>query len=220
MEEKDTSNTQATNPPEIGQLTESLTDGSNTAQAEDDDSMYDPQNWKKSQNFADDAGAKAILTVRVDKPGKHLFFRVHPDELYRTPACILDLKDQNEKYLVALLLIRSLVEHGIKVDNVMLYTCIDRSGNVFLWPTKLPSDGRSDNWQTSARNIALLAMKQWVRLKSNLSNGCYEAYIAAGDLSEPEWPDDDLKSLMKAAFRDPSIKTIDHDVLKRLRGEN
>ena len=62
-------------------------------------------------------------------------------------------------------------------------------------------------------------MGKWVRVAANMSLGAYEVYEASANLPDPEWPDKSFAELLQVAFRDKHIATLDHPVLKRLRGE-
>ena len=66
---------------------------------------------------------------------------------------------------------------------------------------------------------AQLATKQWVRVAANLSLGAYDVFEATGDFPEPEWPNISFKELLQIAFRDTYIQSLDHPVIRRLRGE-
>jgi hypothetical protein len=97
---------------------------------------------------------------------------------------------------------------------------MNRQGVLFLWPIRLPgADGRLDDWSRSAMEAALHAQAKWVRVQANMSLGAYEIYEAAGQWAAPEWPDMPFNQLLKIAFRDKYIDTVDHPILKRLRGE-
>ena len=62
-------------------------------------------------------------------------------------------------------------------------------------------------------------MSHWVRMSANMSAGAYDVFEAAGSLNEPEWPDVGFKELMEIAFPlERRIDSLDHDVVKRLRG--
>jgi hypothetical protein len=88
-----------------------------------------------------------------------------------------------------------------------------------LWPVKLPGvDGKHNEWHRSAAEAAERAMERWVRIIANLSLGAYEMFEATGDLSEPEWPDLPFADILKIAFRDRIVDTVDHPVVARLRG--
>ena len=61
-------------------------------------------------------------------------------------------------------------------------------------------------------------MTQWVRVKANMALGAYEMSVAESVMTEPMWPDASYQELIKLGFRDRLITTMDHPVIKRLRG--
>jgi hypothetical protein len=63
-----------------------------------------------------------------------------------------------------------------------------------------------------------MAMTHWVRVKANTNLGAYEIFKAQAEFGEPEWPDLSFWELIKIAFRDHLIDSLDHPVVKRLRG--
>ena len=60
----------------------------------------------------------------------------------------------------------------------------------------------------------------WVRVVANQGVGGYEIISAAGDLAPPAWPAMSFVDLLEIALRDRLIDTLDHPILKRLRGES
>ena len=171
-----------------------------------------------SQDFADKVGVKkALITVPVRKPDRQWFIRVHPDESSRLETAVLVLKEERETYLVDPDLWPEIP--GELVRHV-LFTAVNRQGVVFLWSVRLPGDdGRGNAWNRSALEAADLATKVWVRVAANMSLGAYEVFQATAELPEPEWPEQDFQSLLKIAFKDHYIQSLDHPVIRRLRGE-
>ena len=101
----------------------------------------------------------------------------------------------------------------------VLFTVIDRYGNLSLWPVRISGeDGRIDNWNRSAYEAALLAQNHWIRLSSNMSKGAYDVYMAQSEIPEPEWPEMSLDEILEVAFKDKIIQTPDHPVIQRLQG--
>jgi hypothetical protein len=182
------------------------------------DPFADLGKLRLSQDFAATLGVKKLLTtVPVRKPSGQEFIRVHPGETYRLPTTVLELKDEREMYLVARELWGELPG---ELKPVALYTTVNRQGVVFLWPVRLPSeDGRIDEWNRSALEAAERAAQRWVRVKANMSLGAYEIFEATGNLPEPKWPDCDFKTLLETAFKVRYIDSVDHPVIRRLRGE-
>jgi len=180
---------------------------------------FAPENLRLSQSFMETAAAvkKLITTVPVRKPNSQDFVRVHSDPAFSENFPVIQLKDDNEQYLVVASLVPEL---AAEVVNVTVYLAANKQGVVFFWPVRLPSpDGKDfDAWR-SAREAAELAKHKWIRLKWNKSLGAYEISEAISQSSEPEWPADlGYWDLMKIAFRDHIIEDLDHPVVKRLRG--
>jgi hypothetical protein len=169
-------------------------------------------------SFIETAGVKKLLTtVPARKPSPQDFVRVHPSPDYRENFAMIDLKDDREDYLVRPELLPDLA--GEVVYNT-IFTAINRQGVVFLWPIRLPApDDRKSDWLRSAREAAEMAMGQWIRLKANMSLGAYEITMAKSVMAEPVWPELSYQELVRIAYRDRMIATLDHAVVKRLRGQ-
>jgi hypothetical protein len=158
-----------------------------------------------------------LLTVPVRKPNRQEFIRVHPGEDWRLATMILELKEKGETFLVDQNLWEALPEELIPK---ILYMVINRQGVITLWPIRLPGeDGRLDEWNRSALEAAGIAEKQWTRIAANRFLGAYEAYRAAADFQEPEWPDVAFQEVLRIAFKERFIRSLDHPVLRQLRGE-
>ena len=64
------------------------------------------------------------------------------------------------------------------------------------------------------------AVGKWVRVSANMSLGAYEICEATGSLSAPQWPALPFSEILRIAFKDRlHIDSIDHPMLKKLRGE-
>jgi hypothetical protein len=180
---------------------------------------FDPEALRLSAEFSASVGVKkALLTVPVRKPAREWFVRVHPDPDYRLQTAVLELKEAGETYLVSQTLWSALVGESTLSPRI-LYTAINRQNVVFLWPVRLPGpDGRLDAWSKSALEAAELAQAKWVRVQSDLTLGAYSVYYA-DNLSNPDWPDLSFRELLRIAFKDRVIQSLDHTVLRQLRGE-
>lgn len=180
---------------------------------------YDPKNLVLKQDFAAASGVRKLVTmVPVRKPNRFEFVMVHDDPSFHLQTAALVFKeDREELFLVDPTLWPELVA---EIRPIGLYTTMNRQNVVSLWPVKLPGpDGRIDTWNASALDAVSRARKQWVRVAANMSLGGYEVYEATGGLSQPQWPDLDLREILSIAFRDRYIRDADHVVLKKLRGE-
>jgi len=129
---------------------------------------------------------------------------------------VFEDKVNREVFLVA----RSLwPELAGEVYPVCLFLAVNRQGDVFLWPVKLPgSDGRSNTWNESALAAARLSESKWVRVAANMPGGMYDVFEAAGELSEPTWPELSFSEVLKLCFKDRFIQSVDHPAIRALRG--
>lgn len=194
------------------------------AKTESPDPFSNIEELRVSQEHIEAVGLKKqLLTVPVRKPSKEWFVRVHPDPAYRFETAVIELKEDGEIYLVDKSLWSELLGESTFHFKVF-FTAISRPGNVpFLWPVRMPGeDGKIDSWNRSATEIALsIATNEWTRCVSNRHLGAYEPHIASATKSwgEPEWPDLSFAEIMRLAFRNSFVDSVDHPVLRRLRGE-
>ena len=181
---------------------------------------FDPSRLRLSQDFVAAAGVKKVLnTVPVRKPSKEWFIQTNADPSYRLQTYVIELKEDSETYLVEPSLWQELASESTFSPRA-LFTAMNRQGVLFLWPIRLPGqDGRLDDWSRSAMEAVQHAQEKWIRVQANMSLGAYEIYEAAGQWATPEWPDMPFNQLLKIAFRDKYIDTVDHPILKKLRGE-
>ena len=171
-----------------------------------------------SQAYADIIGVKKLLlTVPVRKPHSQEFVRVHPE--FRIPgAPIIELKDDRELFLLTPG-VATMLSQG---DFVMkdLFLTISRQNVLFIWPVPVPADGqRANSWHTSAREAAVLAATEWVRLSANAALKAYDVAVSPPfvKIPDPEWPiDKTFNEILRIAFKDRVIETVDHPVIQRL----
>jgi hypothetical protein len=178
---------------------------------------FDLAGLRLSPSFLATAGVKKLTTtVPARRPGPQDFVRAHSSPEYRADFAMIDLKDEREDYLVRP---EVLPELAGEVVFKTIYTAINRQGVVFLWPVRLPApDDRKSDWSRSAREAAELSMTRWVRLKANMSLGAYEITVAESIMADPAWPQLSFQELVKIAYRDRMITSVDHPVVRRLRG--
>jgi hypothetical protein len=181
---------------------------------------FDPASLRLSQDFAATLGVrKALLTVPVRKPDKSWFVRVNPDAGYRLQTAVIELKEDRETYLVEKALWPELAAESTFAPRA-LFTAMNRQGVLFLWPIRLPgADGKVDEWSRTALEAAERATRGWVRVAANMALGAYDVSEATGQLGEPDWPSTPFADLLRVAFKDRFIDTLNHPVLRRLRGE-
>ncbi len=182
---------------------------------------FDPEGLRLSQDFSDSLGIKKeLLTVPVRRPAKEWWVRSHPSAEYRLETAVIELKEENETYLVAADLWPALAGESTFSPRLLVFS-VNRQGVYFIWPIKLPgSDGRINEWSRSAMEAAEIARERWVRVQANMSLGAYEVTTTTADLLEPKWPDKTFAKILRIAFGNKFITDLQHPVLKQLRGES
>jgi hypothetical protein len=182
------------------------------------DEHFDLEKLALSQNFNAQIAVKKVLnTVPKRKPNKQEFVRVHPDPAWRLETKVLEIEGDREIYLVAPELWDALRE---EISPRVLFVAITRQGVVFVWPVKLPDeDGKQLAWHQSALDAAKRGMTNWVRVRANMELGAYECFEALVELSDPKWPEESFKQIIRTAFKDHYIDSLEHVVIRKLRGE-
>jgi hypothetical protein len=185
---------------------------------------FDVEALRLPQDFGAGLGVKkALLAIPVIKPAKDWWVRVHPSEEYRRPAGVIEKKGDRgqEIYFVAPALWSELslaTEPTFKFK--LLATAINRQGTLFIWEVNYARrDGRTDEWSRTALEAVNMATAGWVRVAANLGAGFYDVFQASGSLPDPRWPDVPFRELLRIAFKDRLIESLDHPVLRELRGE-
>jgi hypothetical protein len=158
-----------------------------------------------------------VHTVSVKKSTKMTYVRVHPSPEFRMPLATL-VDEMGEMYAVHPKVLYAVADEA---KPTMLYTAIDDSGNVFLYPVGLPgADGSTNAWWQSGHAAAATAQKEWVRIVAVKSAGHYVTKAAKVDKGEPKWPEKSFEELLNMAFADGRlIDSMDHPVMRKLNGE-
>ena len=167
-------------------------------------------------DYAERLGVKRILShVPVRRPDRQWWVRVHSHEAYRIDGAVLELKDEGETYYVHPSLHTDLMSD---LSFKTLYLAMNRQGNPFIWPVRLPGeDGRVDEWNRVAREAAEMAMSRWVKMSANRSLGTYDVFETTAELPDPNWPTEPFPQLLEVAFRGRTIETPDHPVVQQLQ---
>jgi hypothetical protein len=179
---------------------------------------FDLASLRLNPSFIETAGVKKVTnTIPVRKPNAQNFIRIHPNPEYRENFAVIELKDEREHYLVRPELLPHL---SGEVVLKTFYWGISRQGVGFIWPIRLPApDDRRSDWTRSAREAAEMAMSRWVRVKANMSLGAYEMTVADSEIADPVWPELSFQEIIRVAFKELMITSLDHPVIRRLRGQ-
>ena len=180
---------------------------------------FDPAALRLGADYSEGLGVrKVITTVPNRKPNKSEWFQVRPGDAWRLQTAVLELEKGVERstYLVAPSLWADL---SGEITPALLLTCVNRANDLFIWRIKLPgADGRSNTWTDSALQIAKAAETTWCRMVSDTTNGIYTHYVPTAELPDPKWPDLSFNEIIKLGFRGRMIDSLDHPILRELRG--
>jgi hypothetical protein len=168
-------------------------------------------------SLAASVGTREVLThVPVRKPSRTEWVRVHPAADMQIATGVFIDREEREVFFVVPELRAELVG---ELRSILMLTAITRQGVLMLWPVPLPDEsGRRNAWADTAREAAETAKQQWVRVVADMALGAYRMHLAEGDLPDPVWPAKSLAELLKLAFKGRIIDSIDHPVVRRLRG--
>jgi len=179
---------------------------------------FAPERFQIAQDYtALVGGTKQITRVPVGRPDSQLWFHVNPDSAFTVDVALLDLRNERETYIVDPALA---IEVPTEVVTKRLYQYVTRQGDVGIWAIKLPDpEGRIDSYNESAMLAVETARQRWIRLVSNQRVKCYESLVTNRNYGEPDFGSLSLRDLLAIAFRGKVIDSINHPVLRRLRGE-
>jgi len=180
---------------------------------------FDIEKLVLSQDYEETGGAeKIVVRVPVRKPNRNEFFRVHPDEEKFSFRCALvEDPDSRDTYVMA----GGLADrHPDLCRPIKIVTAVNRTGDPFLWPLKMPTgDRRGGAWIDSALQAAEASKKKWIKILADMSAGQYSVFGAVGKLEEPVWPEMSFTALMEMAFDGFVIDSQDHPLIQRLTGK-
>ena len=167
-----------------------------------------------------DDGAGDIRTTevpgvpRLSRPPNTQFFRTREGLSGVIYTLDTDYDGERTVYLVAPNVAAQLPdESAIKPKRAV--TCITREGGLHVW---LISSGGTDTWTQSANKATDLAQSKWVRATSSRSLGEYRCVTAEAIQEEPKWPEETFLQTLSRAFDGRVIDTLNHSIIKQLKG--
>jgi len=180
--------------------------------------QFDLNRLRLPQDFQAAIAARPVrTTMQVRKPNRQEFIRVRSGSEWRFRTLTLQLKAVPEIYIVDVNLQEEL-SRELTASELVLACNIQ--GDSFLWPLRLPNaEGRRDSWAQSALSAAQRAEDAFVRLIPNMSLGAYDVIEAVDPRPEPEWPQGTMAELLTLAFRGQVIDSVEHPVVRQLRGQ-
>jgi hypothetical protein len=156
-------------------------------------------------------------TIAVRRPRPREYFRVHPDPtMSLTTSVVFDREEmRNDVFLVAPNMRDVLMG---ETRPVLLVLAITRQDTVFVWPLPLPVDGRQNDWHERARLGLERGKTRWTRMAADMTLGTYRLYEPIEGQPDPVWPNRPLEEILKVAFADKVIDSVDHPFVRRIQG--
>jgi hypothetical protein len=184
----------------------------------------DPFDVQRLRQEPDDDAAlgvrELLVSIPYRKPSKEQFVRVHPDTAFRCTGGLIELKDDDsESYWVDPVLWPHLADEPT-FGRRLVVTAVTRQGAVFLWGLRLPgTDGKIPDWVSIPLEAAKAAESKWVKLFWDQAQRRHRIKLSEHLADAPTWPTQTFPELLRLAFKDKVISSLDHPILKRLRGE-
>ena len=172
--------------------------------------------YRIKQNYQDLCDVQQeLVSVAMKRPPKSQFVWVHPDQSLHMEVAVYEDKINQEVYIVSQN-VMNVLEGEWKAKVLIPY--VIRGGGPALWPINLPDEsGKLNSWPASAMQIAIDHAGSWFRLKSNPINSRYDILKPINQMDDPDWPWD-VDELYEKAFKERIIESIDHPIVKELRG--
>lgn len=182
-------------------------------------SKFDPKNYRRAQTQKVEEGGgwgrKQQTVIPVRKPSKKQFVHAHPSADYRADGMpTIEDEGTGEIYLLSAGLdLPADIEN--KVDSLNLATAITADGSIFLWHYK----ESTNSWSQSARIAIREASKRWMRVIPDKSSNGYLLESPMVSPAEPVWPPLTFTEILETAFGSRFIESLNHPLIKKLRGD-
>ncbi|MGZ3397494.1 MAG: hypothetical protein ACXVB2_25605 [Isosphaeraceae bacterium] len=193
-------------------------------QAEEPTNPYDTERLRYSEaEFTHDevASKKVTTAIKVRKPAKQEWFRLHPSQEYQLPTALFLRENEEllrpETYLV-LPEYRHLFRSGL--TPVRLRLAINSLDTEFLWDMRVPKGGLMTDYYLALQEAADEAEKSWVKLEWNNGSRVYDYHYAVDDFGDPQFTEGrTMSDWLALGFKgDRLINREDHPVVLEYHG--
>lgn len=165
------------------------------------------------------AGGKQS-NIQLRKPGKRLYFRVHPDATYSAfDVPVID--DSKEGDLGLLFVSPALIDElpddvAEMVSYAHMVTCVTQHNRLFIWYF---SAFESD-WSKSAMRVVSQAKTSWTKMVADKSISGYLVYPAPAVLQakQPDFGTLTPKEIFAQATEGRMIDSLDDPMIQKLQG--
>jgi hypothetical protein len=170
---------------------------------------------KPTEELVNIQPVKRLGSIEVRKPKKQEWFRSHPEMF--AEISVIRRESTGDFYAVDPQLVHELEE---ETRGAYITAAISYEGALFLWPIIKPkADG--SGIQLFENDLADLSLSQecWIRRQWMSGSKSYKVDQANTD-RPPEWPDNtSIGDWVKRGFRGRFIDTLDHQLVRQLRGD-
>ena len=168
-------------------------------------------------------GSRQIVNdIPVTRPGNSDWVWTCSDPAFRATCAIYEPKKSAATTRVRPHLVMPAVvdvmQLGRGIRRVEVFTYVDRHGNLGLWPIGFSADDRENGWIDTARDAAVNHSDKWLNISSDLATSTYRLAEPLEQLAPPKPPGLPLSKLLGIAFKGRVISTIEHPLMRELRG--
>jgi hypothetical protein len=160
------------------------------------------------------------LTIPEGRP-RDVFFRIDPRPEMQMPVAIFEHKPEGRLSPDIYILVPDVAEQlGRRAKHALVRVCICRPSVLRLWAVKVPSAerGRPNTFTQTAWDACAILERQWGRIDLNESGTGYDVILAETAWADPEWRDEELGGLIAKAFKGRFVNSMEHEIIKELRG--
>jgi hypothetical protein len=170
---------------------------------------------KSTEELVNIKPVKRLGSIEVRKPKKQEWFRSHPEMF--AEISVVRRESTGDFYAVDPELVHELEE---ETREAYIAAAISYEGALFLWPIIKPkADG--SGIQLFENDLADLSLSRecWIRRQWMSGSKSYRVDQANTD-RQPDWPDNtSINDWVERAFRGRFIDTLDHTLVRQLRGD-
>ena len=186
------------------------------------DELFRPENLLRSQDFDALINVREVRTdVRIGAPNAQAFVRTSKKEDGWVQIDVLEIKKNSstEVYFLSKSVASKLQGETARKTAAAILS-VGRNGLPFFWYIPVPTgNALQDRTSRTKLDAAKLAMDKWVRFQWDSAKNRHVTMVAQYE-DEPEWPEEPTHELLKLAFRDRVIDSLDDPIIKDLQGRS
>jgi hypothetical protein len=172
---------------------------------------------------------KPVLSkILIGKPSKTSFFQVRGGEGFEPFELFTYVPEKagvdNNPYLVQNEECQAYLEQLEVLIPAKFYLYMVYGSNIMkidFISQKTDSLGNINHYHSSRMEAYEAAKDKWVRMYANQEGGFYSYAYAEDNLPGPDWPKEpiNLEDALNKAFKDYIIDSLDHPIIKKLKGK-